>query len=120
MGYLFVHGRTAGSVSRGRKCPDREQAPLLQHREATQRLGLPPTSAGNHRSNGPEANRALIFNPDHSARQSRPRQGNHKIASTKVPKIGHVAHSARFQGPVAINPNSFRGLERVRFLLNRC
>ena len=38
----------------------------LQYEEATQCLGLPSTSPGNHRLNGPKAGHALTFTLDHS------------------------------------------------------
>ena len=36
----------------------------LQYEEATQCLGLPSTSPGNHRLNGPKAGHALTFTLD--------------------------------------------------------
>jgi len=38
----------------------------LQHQETAQCFGLPPTSPGNHRSDGNQAGYALTFKLDHS------------------------------------------------------
>ena len=37
----------------------------LQHSQAEQRIGLPPTCARKHRANGPDADNALTIKPDH-------------------------------------------------------
>ena len=37
----------------------------LQHDQAAQRSGLPPTRAGKHRTNGPETDDALTIKPHH-------------------------------------------------------
>ena len=39
----------------------------LQHEEAPWCIGLPSAGSGNHRPNGPKADHALTFNPDHSS-----------------------------------------------------
>ena len=41
-------------------------APSLQHRQATQFIGLSSACTGKHRSDGPKANNALTFKPDYS------------------------------------------------------
>ena len=45
--------------------PDREMAHSLQHRQATQFIGLSSACTGKYRSDGPKADNALTFKPDH-------------------------------------------------------
>jgi hypothetical protein len=54
----------------------------LQHRQAAQRIALPPASAGEHRPDGPEAHDALTIKPDHpmGARQRREAKEQTKVA----------------------------------------
>jgi len=64
-----VSGRTAQwrniPLAKGSANSNRAVAHPLQYRQAAQRLGIPATSAGKHRSDGPEADHALTFSPDH-------------------------------------------------------
>lgn len=46
--------------------PDRKVATALQHRQAPQRSELPATGPRDLRANGPQADNALTFKPDHS------------------------------------------------------
>ena len=45
--------------------PDREMAHSLQHRQATQFIGLSSACTGKYRSDGPKADNALTFKPDY-------------------------------------------------------
>ena len=61
----LLNGEVFCSLREAQILIEKWRRPYVTLRPA-QRLGLPPPSAGNHRPNGPEAEHALTFNPDHS------------------------------------------------------
>jgi len=61
------NGRMRDELLNGEIFYSLSEAQIIQHQTTTQCIGLPPTSARSHRTDGPKANHALTFNLDQSS-----------------------------------------------------
>ncbi|QGX97479.1 hypothetical protein EI983_03975 [Roseovarius faecimaris] len=78
----------------------------LQHGQTPQRIGLPPTRAQKHRSNGPEAHDALTIKPDHPKGARQRSKGAFGANERRLENIKAKVDPANlFRANVMIQPN---------------
>jgi hypothetical protein len=87
----------------------RKMDETLQHEETAQCLGIPPTSPGNHRSDGPQAGHALTFKLDHSSGV-----GQIHTPSESLDERLHCPVNSQFARRFCRESNSSCGTERIR------